>query len=151
MTLPVRRTPDALGRWDPFREFDDLYGRLGRWMDDVFGRGTAEGGAWSPTADLSETDEAFVVTVDLPGVAREDIEIEVSGRELRIHGETKEPESEGVVRYRARRFGSFDHRLTLPQEVAADRVEAKLADGVLTVRVPKSEETKPRRVEITPG
>ncbi len=79
---------------------------------------------------------------------REDVDIELVGNELVISGELKERERTGIIRRRTRRTGRFDYRVTLPEQVAADAIEATLADGVLTVRVPKSERAQRRRIEI---
>ncbi|GAB4585409.1 Hsp20/alpha crystallin family protein [Nocardia sp. IFM 10818] len=151
MSLPVPRShyPQSTpARWDPFRDFDDLFGRMSRFMDEMFGPRAEMPGRWAPLADLSETDNAYVVEVDLPGIDRRDINIEVSGLELRVHGELKETEREGVFRHRTRRTGAFDYRVTLPQNVDPDRIEATLREGVLTLRAPKSDAAKPRRIEI---
>src|SRR5438128_2581947 len=114
MTLPVRRSSGALGRWDPLREFADLQGRMEALMQFVFGSfgggaGEAEAG-WRPLADVSETEDRHVVEVELPGVKREDISVEVSGGELVISGEFTEKEKVGLLRSRTRRRGRFESR-----------------------------------------
>jgi HSP20 family protein len=103
----------------------------------------------SPLADVEETDDAYVVEIDLPGVKRDDIDIQLNDRQLTVSGEIKEKERAGVIRRRTRRVGHFHYAVTLPADVDADEVNARLDDGVLTVRVPKSEQAKPRRIEIT--
>jgi HSP20 family protein len=150
MTLPALRSTGRVGRWDPFGEFDDLHTQLERWLAS-FGRvGTADTTrTWAPLADLSETDEAYLVEVDVPGVRRDDVTIEWSESHLTIQGEVKEKEREGLLRHRTRRVGRFAYRVALPQHVDADRIEANLDEGVLTVRVPKSETNKPRRIAIS--
>ncbi|ONI84598.1 heat-shock protein Hsp20 [Saccharothrix sp. ALI-22-I] len=148
MALPAVRSSGPLGRWDPFREFEDLYRDLGRWMESVAGRVDEGGRLWSPLADVTETDEAYLVEVELPGVKRDDITIELDGSELAIGGELKETERQGLFRHRTRRTGQFSYRVTLPHDVDADKVQADLADGVLTVRVAKTEAAKPRRIAI---
>jgi HSP20 family protein len=151
MAVPARRENRPITRWDPFREFEDLYTRLGRLWDtefgSAFGTGTGEGG-WVPLADLSETQDAYMVEVDVPGVKRDDINVELAGNELVVTGELKETEREGLFRKRTRRTGRFEYRTSLPQDVEADKIEAKLTDGILTLRVPKAEEAKPRRIQI---
>ena len=151
MTLPALRSSRSLGRWDPFREFEDLYSEMGRWMDSVFGRvdGAPAARTWAPLADLTETEDAYLVEVDLPGVKRDDLTIDLTGTELSVTGELKDKERQGWLRHRTRRVGRFGYRVTLPQDVDADKVEATLADGVLTVRVPKTEAAKPRRIQIS--
>ncbi|WP_309111991.1 Hsp20/alpha crystallin family protein [Saccharothrix sp.] len=148
MTLPAVRSAGPLGRWDPFQEFEDLYRRLGRWMDSMAGRLADSAGAWSPSADVTESADAYLVEVELPGVKRDDVTIDLLGSELAISGELKEKERQGLFRHRTRRTGQFSYRVTLPHDVDADEVQANLADGVLTVRVPKSEAAKPRRIAI---
>ncbi|MFV0131767.1 Hsp20/alpha crystallin family protein [Streptomyces sp. HMX87] len=149
MTLPVRREQHRPA-CDPFREFHDLYERMGQlWQSAVLGGGGLLGDAWAPLADLEETDDAYLVGVDLPGVKKDDITIELRAGELSVHGEVKEKERTGLVRSRTRRTGQFDYRVTLPQDTDEEQVTAELADGVLTVTVPKAEKAKPRRIEIT--
>jgi HSP20 family protein len=89
-----------------------------------------------------------VVEVEVPGVRREDIDIEVAGRRLTIHGERKEKERVGILRRRERVVGRFSCEVVLPGDVEEDGVEAHLDGGVLTVRLPKPERDKSRRIEI---
>jgi HSP20 family protein len=157
--LPARRGgsltrpgSQAEGRWDPFAEFEDLYTQMGRLMDSAFGgmwQPLAQ--AWAPLADLSETDDAYVAQVELPGVRKDDIDIEVTGQELAITGEYKDTGGQGRALRRGRRTGRFEYRVTLPGGADPDKITAQLADGVLTVTVPKTETDKPRRIEITAG
>jgi HSP20 family protein len=84
----------------------------------------------------------------VPGVNREDVNIEVSGNELTISGESKERTREGIIRRRTRRVGQFEFRVVLPIEVNPEGVDAKLNDGVLTVRIPKAAGAKSRRIEV---
>jgi len=149
MTLPAVRSSGPVGRWDPFRELEDLYHQMGRWMNSVAGRLDDSARAWSPAADVTETEDAYLVEVELPGVKREDITIDLVGSELAISGELTEKERQGLFRHRTRRTGQFSYQVTLPRDVDADKIEASLADGVLTVRVPKSEAAKPRRIAIS--
>jgi HSP20 family protein len=149
MVLPVRRNTE-LQSWDPFRELDDLHQRMSRLLESNVGDVPGVAG-WVPAVDVEENDEAFVVEAELPGVKRDDVSVELQDNELRIHGEIKERERTGILRRQTRRTGQFDYRVTLPQEVDADNVEANLRDGVLRVQVRKAEQTKPRRIEITAG
>jgi HSP20 family protein len=107
--------------------------------------------AWSPLADVSETEDAYLVEAGLPGVKRDQINVQVSGGQLVISGEVADREREGVLRRAARRRGRFEYRTTLPADADPDQVSASLADGVLTVRVAKTETARLRRVEITAG
>jgi HSP20 family protein len=108
---------------------------------------------WAPLADLSETDDAYVVKTELPGVNKDQVNVQLQDRELVITGEIAEPEPEdgkGSRRHHSsRRTGRFELRSYLPGDVNADAVTAQLSDGILTVTVPKSEATKPRTIEIT--
>lgn len=129
MALPARRTPGSPPeRWDPFRELEDLHARIGRLMESSW-PGVADGDGWSPLVDVEETDDAWLVEAELPGVKQEDINIELSDSELAISGELKERERRGILRRRTRRTGRFDYRVTLPGDADADRIEASLNEG----------------------
>jgi len=146
-TPAQRERPWAQPRWDPFGEFEELWNRMtSRLLEGPGGAGWPQ--AWTPLVDVEETEDAWVFEMDLPGVRREDVQIEVAEQELRISGELKEKERVGVVRHRTRRTGQFSYLATLPAGVDPDRVEARFDNGVLTVRVPRPEENKPRRVKI---
>jgi HSP20 family protein len=135
---------------NPTREFEDIYDRMGQLMNLAFGLTPVDvaEGPWIPLADLSETDDAYVVEVDLPGVNRDPVGIQLQDRELVITGEIPESEQKGRLRRRSRRTGRFEFRTYLPGDVNADGVNAQLSDGVLTVTIPKSQEAKPRQIEI---
>jgi HSP20 family protein len=107
-----------------------------------------EQGGWSPLVDIEEADDAYVVEADLPGVKRQDVNIELVGNELMVTGEIKERERKGALRRQTRRVGRFDYRIVLPDHVDDDKVEANLTDGVLTVRVPKAERAQRRKIEV---
>lgn len=151
MPLPTRRTetsPRPMQRWDPAREFEQLQEEMGRLMQSVWSPGAGDGGAWTPFADIEETDDAWVLEVELPGVKREDINVELREGELVISGDIKERERQGVLRRRARRAGHFEYHVTLPGVADEDKIDANLHDGILTVRVPKAEQARPRRIEV---
>jgi HSP20 family protein len=151
MALLERRRESRPTRWDPVGELEDVYDRMGRLFREVFeGVGTRPG-TWLPRGlplDLEETDDAYIAELELPGVRKDDLTVEVVGNEIRVHGEIKEQERTGFFRQRARRRGVVEHRFTLPGEFAADRIEAELSDGVLTIRAPKAEAARGRRIEI---
>jgi HSP20 family protein len=157
--LPARRGgtvtrpgSQATAGWDPFAEFDDLYQRMGQLVNTAFGGLWQAGGqAWAPAADLSETEDAYVAEVELPGISKDDIHVELNGQELAITGEYKDAGTSGQALHRARRAGRFEYRVLLPGQADADKITASLANGVLTVTVPKTETGKPRRIEITTG
>jgi HSP20 family protein len=124
-----------------------------RLFDAFFGPDREQGRRWVPPVDLVEAEDHFVLKVDLPGLSEEDVSIEVQDGNLTISGErSAEHESRERGWYRIERsFGSFNRSLTLPDGVDADAITAHFDRGVLEVRIPKPEERKPRRVEITAG
>jgi len=144
----------AIVRFDPSREVDSLQSEVNRVFDAFFGAGrSAPSRRWVPAMDLAETDERLILRADLPGLKREDVEIEIKDNVLTVSGERKdrhEEEREGYHRVE-RVFGSFGRSLTLPRGVDADKVVAEFADGVLEVTIPKPAERKPHRVEIGAG
>ncbi|MEU9849605.1 Hsp20/alpha crystallin family protein [Streptomyces sp. NPDC047985] len=102
---------------------------------------------------MRDTDDAYVIEAELPGVERDDvdIDIDISGRELRIRGDLKEREREGVLRRSTRRTGHSEYHTLLPSDVRSDDVSATLGDGVLTVTVPKAQTVKPRHAAARGG
>lgn len=151
MPLPVRRReslPQTRELWDPLREIADLQQRMSQLMDSVWPSGGLAEAVWSPLVDIEETDDAWLVEADLPGVKKGDVKIELSDSELTISGEIKERERKGVLRRRTRRTGQFEYRVSLPGEADTENIDATLNEGVLTVRIPKPERAKPRRIEI---
>jgi HSP20 family protein len=146
MPVPRRRSPERWRGgprefWDPFGEFGQMWERMSQFFES-----TGEGGpgAWVPAVETEEADDAYLVRAELPGMKRDDIDVEVSGNELRITGEVKE-ETEGKTR---RRHGKFAYRASLPTDADPEQISAQLTDGVLTVRVPKAAQARSRRVEI---
>lgn len=148
MALPVRRNREETVRFDPFAEFSRIQEQLASYLDRWSrGPGLPEG-AFTPLADLEETDDAWVAELELPGVDKDDVSIEASGSRLVVSGERREKERVGKLRHRTRSVGQFYFELTVPYDIDPDRVTASLDDGVLTVRVPKPVGTEPRRVPI---
>ena len=141
-------------RFEPLRELSSLQSEMNRLFNTVFD--TPNAGAtrrWVPAMDLVETDDAFVLRADLPGMTQDDVKLEVEDSVLTVSGERKaehEAQQEGFYRLE-RAFGAFSRTLTLPKGVQADAVTASFANGVLEVRIPKPEQTKPRRIEIAVG
>jgi HSP20 family protein len=153
MAVPARRSEVArsqpVQRWDPFREFEQLQEQMGRLMETAWSpAGGSNGGSWMPFADIEETDDAWVIEAEVPGVSRKDVNVELRDSELIISGDIKEKERKGVLRRRTRRTGQFEYRVSLPGQPDEEHIEANLHDGVLTVRVPKSEQGRPRRIEV---
>jgi HSP20 family protein len=138
-----RRTPPERWRgwprefWDPFGEFTQLWNRMSQH------RGGPEG--WIPVVETEETDDSYVIRAELPGMKRDDVDIELRGNELRITGEVTEEKSAKTLRHR---HGKFAYRATLPADADADKIDAQLGDGILTVRLPKATQAQTRKVEI---
>ena len=152
-TLPVRRGGRNTSLVNPSREFEDIYDRMGQLMNFAFGDLAPAEMPWVPLADLSETQDAYVVKVELPGVGKDQIDVQLQDRELVVSGEIPEQEQDGQNggrrRHRStRRTGRFEFRAWLPGDVNADAVQGELTDGVLTLTVPKSAAAKPRKIEI---
>ena len=142
MALPVSRSagaPLAVEQWDPFREL----------MQGVFGNAMQNGQTtYIPRFDIEETEDAWIVEAELPGVKRKDVDVEVRDGELLISGEIKERERVGMVRHRTRRTGKFEIRVALPADADPEQVDAKLDRGVMSVEIPKPERVKPRKVTV---
>ncbi|MGA5895845.1 Hsp20/alpha crystallin family protein [Streptomyces venetus] len=133
---------------NPLTEFDQLLSEMSGLMESTVG-GAATAVAWTPPADVTESDDAFHVEIELPGVKSKDIDVEANGQEVVVTGEIKERERKGVLRRSTRRTGAFEYRLRLPGEVDTEKINAQMSDGVLTITVPKAEVAKPRHVEIS--
>ena len=157
MALPIRRGNGAsrtrtIQRWEPFRELEELQDRTAELMQNVWsGTGLADVATFTPPVDIEETDDAWIIEAELPGVKKDDINVEVRENELEISGEIKEREREGILRRRTRKVGEFDFRVTLPGPIDAEKMDANLDDGVLAVRIPKPEQARPRRIPVNAG
>jgi HSP20 family protein len=140
----------ALVRWDPGREVDTLQSEVNRIFDTFFGGSDTRARRWVPAMDLVETEDHLVLRADLPGLEKDDVNVEVKDGVLTISGERRaehEEKSEGFHRVE-RAFGSFSRSLSLPDGIDAEKVAADFDKGVLEVRIPKPEERKPHRVSI---
>lgn len=109
---------------------------------------TLSGNDFAPGGALQETDDAFILEVDLPGVDKRDITIDISGRRVSVRGTKTVKERTGVLRHSTRAAGTFAYEAVLPVAVDEQAVTAGLADGVLTVTMPKAKEGKSTHVEI---
>lgn len=147
----------ALIRWEPIRELDTIQSEFNRLFNSFFDTPTAGNGSaprrWVPPMDLVETDADYVLRADLPGMAEQDVKIELEDNVLTISGERRsEDEQRKAGYYRLERsFGSFRRSLTLPEGVDSEAIKATFANGVLEVRIPKPEQRQPRRVQISVG
>ena len=131
----------AFARWDPFRDILAIQHRLER-LSPI----TAQG--WAPPVDLCETADAFVVTAELPGVAREQIRIEFHNDRLSLQGRRDARVACEQYHQVERGHGEFVRSFQLPPTVDPERISADLKDGVLTVVVPKAPDHTPRRVVV---
>ena len=145
-------------RFDPLSEMVSLRSAMDRLFEDSFvnpvsWRTIAGGDNVTPALDVHETGEDLVVTAALPGLKAEDVEITMTGQNLTLRGEFKADESikREQFLYRERRFGSFNRSIQLPVRVQGERAEATFTDGILTLRIPKAEEVKPRQIRINGG
>jgi HSP20 family protein len=146
-------------RYDPLSEMVTLRQAMDRLFEDSFVSPltwrTIGGGADTVSApiDVHETADEIVVTASLPGIKPEDVDITMTGQTLTLKGEFKSDQEEdrGQYLYRERRFGAFNRTLQLPVRVEGDRAEASFENGVLTLHIPKSEEVKPRQIQIKPA
>jgi len=142
----------TLTRWSPVSGLAELeINRLERMFQAAFPTEAVARGAWIPSVDIFETaDNTVILKAELPEMKREDIRVTVENNTLTIEGERKlaaAGESEKYHRVE-RGYGAFSRRFTVPSTVDAGRVEASYQDGVLTVKLPRREESKPRQIQI---
>jgi HSP20 family protein len=144
----------SLSRWDPFRDLATS-SPLSRLIGDLFGERLI--GEWprlaghvAPPVDITESEDHYLVSAEVPGAKREDISLEIHERVLTIRGEKRNEreETREQGRYLERTYGAFSRSFTLPSDADADRISAVFEDGVLKVTVPKRPEAKPRTVAI---
>ncbi len=144
-------------RYDPLGEMVTLRQAMDRLFEDSFVNPltwrTVNGTQLTPPVDVHQTEDEIVVSAALPGAKPEEVEITVTGQTLLIRGEMKADETidrEKYV-YRERRYGSFARQLELPVQIQGEKAAASFSDGVLTVRIPKAEEVKPRQIRVSAG
>ena len=133
-----------MGEETPLRPFFPVREEVRRLFQELIhqpwgGRGTAEPGGWQPRVDMCETPEAFIVEVELPGVQREDVRIEVQDDTLYITGErrTNSERQERNYHYMERSYGRFERQLRLPGTVAREAIQAEFDAGILIITLPK--------------
>jgi HSP20 family protein len=149
----------SVSRWDPFQDLlaiqDEMNQLFGRAVGQGPGRGQGQSGdrVWAPALDISERKDAYVVTVEVPGIKAEDLDITLEDGLLTIQGERRftQESSEQQFHRVERRYGSFRRSITLPAQVQAEQIEASFEDGVLQVIVPKAEEAKPKKISVRSG
>jgi HSP20 family protein len=151
-TAPTRRFRQPATthsrRNEPITDIEQLQDLIRSFLRDPFGATGEQAPGWIPAADIEETDDAYILELDVPGLKREDVNIELRDNEVRIKGEIKEKERTGLLRRQTRRVGQFEFGMTLPGDINPDRVDATLRDGVLTVRLGKATASQPRQVEV---
>jgi HSP20 family protein len=141
-------------QWNPFQELEQMHERLTSLFEDGRsrrpGRELAQLEAWAPTVDIIENDSAYLVTAELPGVRKEDIHITLEEGVLTIAGERKQEQTEKTRKFHRveRSYGSFSRSFSLPENIDAEKIEARFRDGVLAVAVAKSETARPRHIEV---
>jgi HSP20 family protein len=145
----------ALVRWDPFREMMSLRNAMDRLLEESFVRplrGWPErvGSGLGVSVDMYETDDDLVINAELPGLKAEDVDISITGNTLTLKGEfqTEEEGERGDVHFQERRYGKFQRSIPLPMGIDTEATEAEFEDGVLKVRLPKPEETKPKQITV---
>ena len=147
----------TLARFDPVGQALSLRQAMDRLFDDSFvnptGWLTLASGQVSPLIDVYETNDDIVVEASMPGMSPDDVSISLTGQTLVLRGETKAGEEIPDARYllRERRFGAFQRQIALPVRVDGDHAEATFEHGVLTLRIPKAAEVKPRQIQIKTG
>ena len=128
--------------------FTGLHRGLERFFDDVDGVSNCSARHF-PLLNVWEDDESFSVEAEVPGLSMDALEVYVTDNELTIKGQRKQAEREAVTYHRRERgWGEFSRVLTFPSELDSSKVEASLDNGVLTLRLPKAESVKPRKIEI---
>jgi HSP20 family protein len=147
-------------RWDPFQDLrsaQDEMAQMNPTLAHALGLHTQQGNArttaWAPALDISERKDAYLVTVELPGLTPEDLDITMEDRLLTIQGERQFTSESSEQQYHRveRRYGAFRRAITLPAHVTAEGIQASFEDGVLQILVPKAEEATPKRIQVRPG
>ena len=145
----------TLARWNPIRELEDLQSRLSNVLSFPTIRKNGDKelmtiAEWAPAVDITEDEKEYVVTAELPEIKKEEVQVTVENGILTISGERKfEKEEKGKKYHRIERsYGSFQRSFDLPDDADSGKVEAKFGEGTLKVHVAKSEQSKPKQIEI---
>jgi HSP20 family protein len=144
-------------RYNPYGELVTLRDAMGRLFEDSFVSPLTwrqlDGEMLNPAMDVHQTGDEIIVTASLPGLKAEDVDITITGQTLAIRGEFKADEKveRDQYLYRERRYGTFHRQVELPVRVQGDATTATFEDGVLTLRIPKAEEVKPRQIKVKPA
>jgi HSP20 family protein len=141
----------SLVRFDPFRDLLTFRSAMDRLFDDTMGQvGTTFSNFGAPAVDLYQTDDDVVLKASLPGVNPKDLNISVTGDVVTLRGEVQEQkETEGAQYHmKERRYGTFTRSIALPAAVVADKADAQFENGILTLKLPKAEEVKPKTITV---
>ena len=155
-TVTPWRPFGELEPWSTFFEEGPFTSRFPRLLDELFRGGLREwprpgrAGAFLPAIDVSDDDQSYTITVELPGGKKDDVHVEVHDDMLTIRGEKKSEREEKKERsrYIERSYGSFSRSFSLPPDADPERLEASFKDGVLTIQIPRTQESKPRQIAI---
>ena len=145
----------ALVKWDPFRDAAELQNRINRMFDESFGRSRESDDemnlrAWRPAVDIYEAENGIVVAVELPGVSKESVSVEVKDDVLTLKGERlADPAINEDSYYRRERlFGPFKRSFTLHQNVKPDQIKATFKDGILQIEIPRPMQEQPKQITV---
>ena len=138
-------------RFDPFNSSCGVNKGLSRFFKEWEDESPAVSSNWRPSVDIFEDDDKLVLSVEVPGIDKKDIKINVENNVLSISGERKFEQEEKKDNFRRieRRYGSFYRSFTLPRAVDTEKIEATTKNGVLEITLPKREEAKPRQIEVS--
>ena len=143
-----------LVRWDPFEEMTSLRDAMNQLVAESFVRPRGMAAAFQPPLDLYETEHEYVVKLAAPGLKPDNFDVTAQQNMLTIHGRTQDEEEQDEqqdgARYhiREQRFGEFSRTIRFPTQVDAEKIQASLSNGILTIRVPKAESAKPKRINV---
>ena len=144
----------AIVRWRPMRDLYHIQGEMDRFVNDFFQTDSRldlpNGGTWSPAVDISETENALMVSAEIPGMKKEEIKISIHNNILVLKGEKKKEKEEKEEKYHRieRTYGSFTRSFSLPTSVDPNKVKASYKDGILYVELLKKEEAKPKEISV---
>jgi HSP20 family protein len=149
-------TMSNITRWNPYQEMSNMRRLMRRMFEDPYLAPEFEGdqmAMWDLPLDVMESQDEYVVKASLPGINPDDLEVTYNNNTLTIRGEIKAEDEKKEQRYhlRERRFGSFQRSIYLPTPIQSDKVQANFDSGVLTLRLPKTEEVKPKRIPVRAG
>ena len=145
-----------LTKWDPFRELEEVSNRLNQLFHRTPSRTEPDGGMlamadWSPTVDITETDSAYVIKGEIPGVSKNDVKVSIENGMISLRGERKQEKEEKNKKFHRieRSYGSFFRSFQLPDDVDETKVKAEFKDGMINVILPKSAKSKAKSINVS--